>query len=154
MSQESAQPAGGTAPAEDFNTRVVREFRENGGRVGPPFEGAPMVLVHHRGRRSGAEKVAPLVYRPVDGGFAVFASKAGAPTHPDWYLNLLANPETTAEVGGEHGGAERRVRARELVGAERDAVWEAQKRDAPGFAAYEEKAAPRVIPVVLLEPRD
>ena len=113
-----------------------------------------MILVRHRGRRSGAESVAPLVFRPVDGGFAVFASKAGAPTHPDWYHNLLAHPETTVEVGGEHGGAERAVRARELVGAERDRVWDAQKRDAPGFADYEAKAAPRVIPVLLLEPQD
>ena len=139
--------------AEDFNTRVIREFRENGGRVGPPFEGAPMILVHHRGRRTGAEFVAPLVYQAVGDGFAVFASKAGAPTHPEWYANLLASPETTVEVGGGHGGAEVAVRVRELTGAEREQVWEEQKRRSPGFADYEVKAAPRVIPVLLLERR-
>ncbi|MBC3761813.1 nitroreductase/quinone reductase family protein [Quadrisphaera oryzae] len=139
--------------AEDFNTRVIREFRENEGRVGPPFEGAPMILVHHRGRRSGSEHVAPLVFQQVGGAFAVFASKAGAPTHPEWYANLLASPDTTAEVGAEHGGREVAVHARELHGEERDAVWEEQKRRSPGFAEYEVKAAPRVIPVVLLEPR-
>ncbi|WP_109776558.1 nitroreductase/quinone reductase family protein [Quadrisphaera granulorum] len=138
---------------EDFNTRVIREFRENDGRVGPPFEGAPMILVHHRGRRSGTEHVAPLVFQQVDAAFAVFASKGGAPVHPQWYANLLANPDTTAEVGAEHGGREVPVRARELHGEERAGVWEEQKRRMPGFADYEVKAAPRVIPVVLLEPR-
>jgi deazaflavin-dependent oxidoreductase (nitroreductase family) len=139
--------------AEDFNTRVIREFRENEGRVGPPFEGAPMILVHHRGRRTGTEHVAPLVFQPVGDAFAVFASKAGAPTHPEWYANLLAAPDTTAEVGADHRGREVPVRARELHGDERDRVWEEQKRRSPGFADYEVKAAPRVIPVVLLEPR-
>ncbi len=139
--------------AEDFNARVIREFRENGGRVGPPFEGAPMILVHHRGRTSGAERVAPLVFQPVGDAFAVFASAAGAPKHPDWYTNLVASPDTTAEVGAEHGGASVPVRARELTGEERDRVWEEQERRAPGFADYQVKAAPRVIPVVLLEPR-
>ncbi|MEJ5946112.1 nitroreductase/quinone reductase family protein [Pseudokineococcus basanitobsidens] len=139
--------------AEDFNTRVIREFRENEGRVGPPFEGAPMILVHHRGRRSGEERVTPLVFQPVGDAFAVFASAAGAPEQPAWYLNLVAAPETTVEVGAEHRGAQVRVGVRDLTGEERDRVWEEQKRRAPGFADYEEKAAPRQIPVVLLEPR-
>ncbi|WP_432545774.1 nitroreductase/quinone reductase family protein [Kineococcus sp. SYSU DK004] len=132
----------------DWNTRIIEEFRQNEGRVGGPFEGAPMVLVHHRGRRSGAERVSPMVYQPVDGAYAVFASKAGAPTNPDWYHNLLANPETTVEVGTDTVA----VRVRELHDEERSAVWERQKAASPGFAEYEVKAAPRQIPVLLLEP--
>ena len=139
-------------PSDDFNQRVIDEFRANEGRVGPPFEGAPMILVHHRGRKSGTERVNPMVFRPVDGAFAIFASKAGAPDHPDWYFNLIDSPVTTAEVGAEQRGATVQVRVRELQGAERDRVWEAQKAASPGFAEYETKAAPRVIPVLLLEP--
>ncbi|NAZ83703.1 nitroreductase family deazaflavin-dependent oxidoreductase [Kineococcus sp. R8] len=132
----------------DWNASVIAEFRAHAGRVGGPFEGAPMILVHHTGRRSGAERVAPMVYQDVDGGYAVFASKAGAPTHPDWYHNLLAHPETTAEVGTQTVP----VRVRELTGEERAAVWEEQKKRMPGFADYEAQAAPRVIPVLLLSP--
>ena len=135
------------APA-DFNTKVIEEFRSNGGRVGGPFEGAPMILVHHRGARSGDERVNPLVYQPLGDSYAIFASAAGAPRHPDWYHNLVAHPETTAEVG------ERTVpvRARTAEGEERDRIWETQKAASPGFADYETKAAPRVIPVVVLDP--
>ena len=136
-----------------FNDRVIEEFRANAGRVGGPFEGAPMILVHHRGRRSGVDRVAPLVRADVDGGYAVFGSKAGAPTHPDWYLNLIASPRTLVEVGGGTGVQEVPVTARDLEGEERERVWAAQKVAMPGFAEYEAKAAPRVIPVLLLEPR-
>ena len=138
------------APTDDWNARVIEEFRENEGRVGGRFEGAPMILVHHRGRRSGTERVSPVVYRSVDGGYAVFASKAGATTHPDWYHNLLAHPETTVEVGDQTLP----VRVREAEGEEREGIWEAQKRSMPGFAQHEVAAAPRVIPVLLLQRRD
>lgn len=137
-----------TGSANDWNKQIIDEFRANGGKVGGPFEGAPMILVHHHGRRSGTERVNPLVCQPVDGGWAVFASKAGAPTDPDWYRNLKANPDTTVEYGTET----HRVHAREAEGEERNRIWEAQKAANPGFAEYEEKAAPRVIPVVVLEP--
>ena len=148
MSGTTEEPAERATAPVDWNASVIAEFRANEGRVGGPFEGAPMVLVHHAGRRSGTERVSPMVYQPVGGGYAVFASKAGAPTHPDWYHNLLAHPETTAEVGT--GTVP--VHVRELTGDERTAVWEEQKRRMPGFADYEAKAAPRVIPVLLLEP--
>ncbi len=148
MSERSEDLVRDTARVNDWNTRIIEEFRQNEGRVGGPFEGAPMVLVHHRGRRSGAERVSPMVYQPVDGAYAVFASKAGAPTNPDWYHNLLANPETTVEVGTDTVA----VRVRELHDEERSAVWERQKAASPGFAEYEVKAAPRQIPVLLLEP--
>src|SRR5947209_8045503 len=85
----------------DWNRKVIDEFRANEGRVGGNFEGAPMILIHHRGAKSGIERVNPVMYQRVEGGYAVFASKGGAPTNPDWYYNLVANPETTVEVGTE-----------------------------------------------------
>lgn len=131
----------------DWNRQIVEEFRANAGRVGGPFEGAPMALIHHRGAKSGTERVNPVMYQAVDGGYAVFASKGGAPTNPDWYYNLVANPETTVEIGTETIP----VRARVAQGAERERIWEKQKRDYPGFAEYERKTS-RQIPVVILEP--
>ena len=111
----------------DFNTKIVQEFRANGGRVGAPFEGLPVVLIHHKGRRSGTERVNPLAYQKVDSGWAVFGSFAGSAHHPDWYLNLLAEPRTTIEVGTEvldviardthQGGARRDLREADSYGA-------------------------------------
>ena len=132
----------------DFNQAIIDEFRANGGRVGGGFEGAPMVLLHHIGAKSGVERVAPLVYRAEGDAIVVFGSKAGAPSHPHWFLNLLANPETTIEVGTETIN----VRARVAEGEERDRIWSAQKQAMPGFAEYEQKiAGVREIPVVMLE---
>jgi deazaflavin-dependent oxidoreductase (nitroreductase family) len=133
----------------DFNAKIIEEFRANDGKVGGPFEGAPMILVHHKGVKTGAERVNPLVYLPVGGSFAIFASAAGAPKDPAWYHNLVANPVTTAEVGAETHP----VTVRELTGAERAEIWEKQKSLNPGFADYEEKTKGiREIPVLLLEP--
>jgi deazaflavin-dependent oxidoreductase (nitroreductase family) len=133
----------------EWNSKVIEEFRANDGQVGGNFAGAPMILVHHEGRVSGKERVTPLMYQPVDGGYAIFASKAGATTDPDWYHNLLEHPDTTIEVGKDTIP----VTARDTKGAERDGIWEKQKAASPGFAEYEKTAAPRVIPVVVLEPR-
>ena len=134
----------------DFNTRIIEEFRANAGKVGGPFDGAPMVLLHHRGAKTGQERVNPLVYQAVDSAFAVFASKGGAPSDPDWYRNLLAHPDTVAEIGTESIP----VRARELTGDERKGIWERQKERMPGFAEYESKTRGiREIPVILLERR-
>ena len=133
----------------EFNEAIIEEFRANGGKVGGPFDGAPMVLLHHRGARTGTERVAPLVYQPVGDTFAVFASKGGAPSHPHWYLNLLANPDTTVDVGTETID----VRARVAEGEERRRIWEEQKARMPGFAEYETMAEGREIPVVVLERR-
>ena len=132
----------------DWNQRIVEEFRANDGRVGGPFEGAPMILVHHKGRRSGAPRINPLVYQKVDSGWAVFASFAGATHNPDWYGNLIAEPHTTIEVGSETFD----VVAREVTGDERTPIWERQKAASPVFADYEVKAGDRVIPVVVFEP--
>lgn len=137
-----------TAPgAEDRNTRVIEEFRANGGAVGGYFEGAPLLLLHSTGARSGQVRVSPMMYQDVDGGWAVFASKAGADTNPDWYHNLVANPEASVEVGTEQID----VVARVTEGDERDRIWSEQKRRYPGFADYEAKTS-RQIPVVILTP--
>lgn len=135
--------------ANDFNQQIIDEFRSNGGAVGGPFQGAPMLLLHSTGRRSGEERVNPVVYQKVGDAWAVFASFAGAPSHPAWYRNLMAQPDTTIEVGSETIP----VRAREATGDERTTIWENQKADMPGFAEYEEKAGSREIPVILLERR-
>lgn len=133
----------------EWNDRVIGEFRANRGRVGGPFEGAPMVLVHHVGRKSGAERVNPMMYLPGDdaGAIYVFASKAGAPDNPDWYYNLTAAGRASVELGDETY----HVRVEELTGAERDRVYAEQARRYPGFAEYEQKArGHRTIPVLAL----
>jgi deazaflavin-dependent oxidoreductase (nitroreductase family) len=116
--------------------------------VGGPFAGSDILLLHHTGARTGTERISPLAFQRVGGSFAVFASKAGAPENPAWYHNLLAYPDTSVEVGTETFG----VRARVAEPAERDVIWSRQKQPAPHFAQYEEKASPRKIPVVVLDP--
>jgi deazaflavin-dependent oxidoreductase (nitroreductase family) len=131
----------------DWNDKIIEEFRANEGKVGGPFAGAPLLLLHTVGARSGAERVSPVMYQKVDGGYAVFASKGGAPTNPDWYHNLLANPQVTAEIGT--GTVD--LVARVAEGDERERIWTAQKAAYSGFADYEAKTT-RQIPVVILEP--
>jgi deazaflavin-dependent oxidoreductase (nitroreductase family) len=134
----------------DFNQNVIEEFRANGGKVGGPFETLPLVLVHHTGAKSGTERVTPLAYQRIDGDtVAVFASKGGAPTHPDWYHNLVANPDTRIEIGNESYD----VTARVAPDEERDRIWGAQKEAFPNFAEYETTAGDRKIPVVVLAKR-
>ena len=129
----------------DWNRGVIEEFRANGGKVAL-FEGRPLLLLHHKGAKTGTERVNPLVYLPVGDDFAVFGSKAGADTNPDWYHNLVANPDTVVEVGTETIP----VRARVTEGEERERIWEEQKAVNTNFADYE-KLTTRPIPVVLLE---
>jgi deazaflavin-dependent oxidoreductase (nitroreductase family) len=136
------------AEPTDFNGKIIVEFRANDGKVGGPFAGADMLLLHHTGARSGAQRVSPLGYQRVGGSFAVFASKAGAPENPAWYHNLIAHPDVSIEVGSETLP----VRARLAEPAERDVIWDRQKQRAPHFAQYEVKAAPRRIPVIVLDP--
>src|SRR5690348_805641 len=87
---------GGTV--NDFNAKVIEEFRANDGKVGGPFEGAPMVLVTHRGAKSGIERTTPLVHSRDGDDVVIIASMGGAPTHPAWYHNMIANPEVTVEL--------------------------------------------------------
>ena len=135
------------ADMENFNEKVINEFRANGGKVGGMFEGASVLLLHHTGAKSGTERVNPLMYKPVGDSFAIFASKAGGPSNPDWYYNLAAHPDTTIEVGTNTV----KVRARVTDEDERGQIWEKQKETNPGFAEYETSAAPRQIPVVVLD---
>jgi deazaflavin-dependent oxidoreductase (nitroreductase family) len=134
---------------DDFNRRIIDEFRANGGKVGGVFEGRSMILVHHRGAKTGIERVTPLVYQAYGDSYVVFGSKGGAPTHPHWYLNLVANPETVVEVGTETVP----VTARVAEGEGRERLWTRQKELLPGFAEYEARAGGRRIPVVVLTPR-
>jgi deazaflavin-dependent oxidoreductase (nitroreductase family) len=133
--------------ADDWNSKIISEFRENGGKVGGMFEGKPLLLLHTTGARTGAERVNPVAYLADGNSLVVFASKAGAPTNPDWYHNLRANPRVRVEIGRE----ERDVVARVAQGDERHRLWEAQKKVTPGFADYEVKTN-RQIPVIVLEP--
>jgi deazaflavin-dependent oxidoreductase (nitroreductase family) len=130
----------------EWNRKVIEEFRANDGNVGGQFEGAPVLLLHTTGAKSGNERVNPMMYLDLDGRRFVFASKAGADTNPDWYHNLVANPRVTAEVGTETYGADAAPLARE----ERDKVYAEQAKRYPGFAEYQEKTS-RVIPVVELK---
>jgi deazaflavin-dependent oxidoreductase (nitroreductase family) len=135
----------------DWNTQVIEEFRANGGKVGGNFEGAPVLLLGTTGARSGKHRVHPMMYLADEANGAhgdrliVFASKAGAPTNPDWYRNLVAHPVVTVEVGTETYDAV----ATPVAGAERDALYAEQARRYPGFAEYEQRTD-RVIPVVAL----
>ena len=135
------------ADTSDFNGRIIEEFRANAGKVGGMFEGIPLLLLHHTGAKSGRERINPVAYRRDGDRLVVFASKGGAPTHPDWYHNLVANPAATVEVGTDTVP----VVARVAEGEERERLWSAQKRDVPGFADYESKTN-RSIPVVVLGP--
>ena len=134
----------------DWNAKTVAEFRANEGRVGGNFEGAPMVLLHHRGRKSGREYVIPTMYLPHEtepDSIYVFATKGGAPTDPDWYRNLTAAGHGTVERGTETY----EVTVGELAGAERDRIYAEQARRYPGFAEYaRQTAGVRIIPVLEL----
>src|SRR5258708_8773385 len=133
---------------DDWNRRVIEEFRANGGKVGGAFAGLPLLLLHHRGAKTGLERVNPLAYQQLGDSLAVFASNGGSPTKPDWYHNLVAHPAVTIEVGNET----RRATARVATGEERERIWNAPKPAYPNFAEYEETAAGREIPVVVLDP--
>lgn len=131
--------------ADDWNAKVIEEFRANGGKVGGVFEGAPLLLLHTTGARSGEARVHPMMYQQLDEGLAVFASAAGADKHPDWHHNLVANPGVQVEVGTETFDGVARVTA----GDERDEIWTRQKAAYSGFAEYEAKTS-REIPVIVL----
>jgi deazaflavin-dependent oxidoreductase (nitroreductase family) len=132
----------------DFNAQTIAEFRANGGKVGGNFAGAPLLLLHSIGARSGEDRIHPVMYMADQGRYLVFASKAGAPTNPDWYHNLKAHPDVTIEVGSESI----EVTAAEITGSERDELYSRQAALYPGFAAYQSQTTRR-IPVVALTPK-
>lgn len=132
----------------DFNTRIIEEFRANAGRVGGPFEGATLLLLHTDGAKSGAHYTTPVVYIDDDGRYIIFASKAGAPTHPGWYHNLKAHPDLHIEVGDRLLD----VTAEELTGADRDRLFARVVELMPQFAEYQANTE-RVIPIIALTPK-
>jgi deazaflavin-dependent oxidoreductase (nitroreductase family) len=134
----------------DWNTQIINEFRANEGKVGGNFDGAPILLLHHEGRKTGKQNVTPMMYLQDEQNadtIYVFASKAGAPTNPAWYYNITASGRARVERGADAYD----VVVTEVTGAERDRIYAEQARRYPGFAEYEKKAAGvRVIPVLAL----
>jgi len=129
----------------DWNAKIIEEFRANQGKVGGQFEGSPVLLLHTTGAKSGLERVNPMMYLEESGRVYVFASKAGADSDPDWFRNLVANPGVQVELGPETFDATAVV----VSGAERDRIYQVQSERYPGFAEYQAKTT-RVIPVVEL----
>ena len=132
----------------DWNANIIAEFRKNHGKVGGNFEGAPLLLINHKGAKTGKARTNPVMYYKDGNRFIVFASKGGSPTNPDWYHNLVAHPDVTIEVGD--GKIE--VRASEIAGAERDKIYARQASLYPQFANYQ-KGTKRKIPVIAFTPR-
>ena len=135
------------AEFSDFNRKVIEEFRTNGGRVGGPFDGAPLLLLTTTGAKSGRAYTTPVMYLPDGERMVVFASKGGAPTNPAWFHNLVAHPDATVEVGDDAFA----VRATVTSGEERERLFSRQAELYPQFAEYAQKTA-REIPVVALQP--
>jgi len=129
----------------DYNEKNIAEFRSNHGKAGGWFEGAPLLLIHTFGRRTGTHRVNPVMYLKDGECYLIFASKGGADTHPDWFLNLMAHPDTQIEVGDDTI----ETHAEEVTGRERDALYGRQATIYPQFAEYQRKTK-RVIPVIAL----
>jgi deazaflavin-dependent oxidoreductase (nitroreductase family) len=136
-----------STPPADFNAQIIEEFHANHGRVGGMFEGMPLLLLHHTGAKSGKTRINPLACQIDDDRYVVFASKAGAPTNPDWYHNLKAHPNVKIEVGTDTID----VVASEATGDERERLYRTQAERVPQFVEYE-KQTERVIPVIVLTP--
>ena len=133
---------------DEFNAQIIEEFRANEGAVGGPLEGAPILLLHSTGAKSGEERLHPVLYQAVGEDLAIFAAYAGGPKNPAWYHNLVANADATVEIGTDTI----QVKARVASGDERETIWMAVKADFPQFVEYKAKTD-REIPVVILQPR-
>jgi deazaflavin-dependent oxidoreductase (nitroreductase family) len=129
----------------DWNANVIEEFRANDGKVGGWFDDKSVLILHTTGARSGLERVIPLVYREEGGRVFIFASKGGSHRHPDWYHNLKKNPTVSVEIGAGTSSAA----AVEIVGNERDAIYERQAAAIENFAEYQ-AGTDRTIPVIEL----
>jgi deazaflavin-dependent oxidoreductase (nitroreductase family) len=135
--------------ANDYNTKIIEEFRANQGRVGGPWAGTMLILVHHIGAKSGIERVLPLgCFRRADGRFVIVASNGGSPAHPDWYYNLKANPRITVEAGSQT----LTVLADELDDTTRAELWPKLVAQYPTVGEHQAKTA-RQIPVFMLIPQ-
>ncbi len=133
--------------ANDWNSAIIAEFRANDGKVGGRWAGRPLLLLHTTGAKSGQRRVNPVAYTRDGDRLVVIASKGGAPTNPDWYYNLLANPLVTVEVGAEQFQAQATVAAE----PERTRLYDQMAKVMPGFAEYQRRTTRR-IPVVTLLP--
>jgi deazaflavin-dependent oxidoreductase (nitroreductase family) len=131
-----------TAALDDFNRGIVEEFRANGGKVGGPFEGGNLLLLHTTGAKSGQPRLSPLAYLAIDGKIFIVGSYAGAPKHPAWVHNLRANPKARIEIGIDAYD----VDVREVPDDERDALYPKVIEIAPVFAEYQAKTT-RAIPL-------
>ena len=132
--------------ANEWNKAIIEEFRANEGKVGGMFENMPLLLLHTTGAKSGKAHINPAAYIADGERLVVVASKNGAPTNPDWYYNLVANPKVSVEVGTEQFQAQATV----ATEPERTKLFKQMVAANPGFAEYEQKAAPRIIPVIIL----
>jgi deazaflavin-dependent oxidoreductase (nitroreductase family) len=135
-----------TTDYNEFNRKLIEEYRANGGKVSGMFAGAPLLLLTTTGARSGQPRVAPLAYTTDNDRLVVIASKGGAPTHPDWFYNVRSNPDVTVELGAEAFPA----RATILQGAERQRLFDQMAAQMPNFAEYQRNTT-RQIPVIVLE---
>jgi deazaflavin-dependent oxidoreductase (nitroreductase family) len=133
----------------DWNAKIIQEFRENDGEVDGPYEGMKLLILHTTGAKSGKEHVNPVATIREDGHYIITASKGGAPSNPDWYYNLVANPRVTIEVGSETLKAHAEVTKE----PERTALYSEMADQYAGFKKYEHKTD-RVIPVIKLTPLD
>ena len=133
----------------DYNSQLMEEFRANGGKVSGTFEHTPLLLLTTTGARSGKRRITPMGYIPDGDRLIVIASNGGAPTHPDWYHNLLAHPEVTLEVGTESFDAIAVV----TTDSERNRMWTKAVEWYPSLAEYQEKTT-RQIPVIALSRRE
>jgi deazaflavin-dependent oxidoreductase (nitroreductase family) len=133
----------------DWNEKIIEEFRANQGRVGGPFEGGTLLLLHHTGAKSGVERVSPLAYLPDGDRMVIVGSAGGSPKNPSWFYNLKANPDATVEVGTETVP----VKATEIVGDDYDETWARLVARMPGFADYQTKTDRR-IPLIALHPTE
>ena len=132
----------------DWNAGIITEFRKNRGKVGGNFEGAPLLLINHTGRRTRKLRINPVMYFKDGNRYLVFGSKGGADTHPDWFRNLKAYPDVQIEVGDQKID----VRAKEIKGAERDRLYAKQAALYPQFAEYQKKTK-RIIPIIAFTPK-
>ncbi len=135
------------ADMNEFNRRIIEEFRANGGKVGGQFENIPLLLLTSTGAKTGRSHITPLAYTTDGDRIIVIASKAGAPTNPAWYHNLIANPTATVDLGS---GGSFQVKATVTSGEERDRLYKRQAEQMPAFVEYQKKTT-RVIPVIALE---
>ena len=145
MEELSGSMSGGR---EDWNAKTIAEFRSNHGKVGGPFEGAPLLLLHHIGARTGKPRINPVMDLKDQERYIIFASKGGADTNPDYYHNIKAHPDIQIEVGDETID----VHAEEITGRERDRLFEIQASLYPAFSEYQ-RGTKRVIPVLALTPK-